>query len=128
MTTRTLRLPPVTIDLAGRRLNDSELGALGEIRVQQRLSLPALCELTFFDAPTADSPLSSVVAGLTMQVSLQGEPEPLFTGEVTSLEFGYEPARGRTWRVRGYDRLHRLRKRQPVRTHTQVDLAGLARE
>jgi phage baseplate assembly protein V len=128
MTTRNLLLPPVMIDLAGRRLSESEMGTLGEIRVQQRLSLPALCELSFFDAPTPNSPLSSVVAGLTAQVSLQGDPEPLFTGEITSLEFGYEPARGRTWRVRSYDRLHRLRKRQPVRTHTQVDLAGLARE
>lgn len=128
MITRNLLLPPVSIELAGRRLSESELDTLAEIRVQERLSLPTQCELTFFDAPGSDSPLSSVVAGLTLHVSLQGEDEPLFAGEITALEYGYEPARGRTWRLRGYDRLHRLRKRQPVRTHVQTDLTGLARE
>ena len=126
MTSRDLQLPSVAIDLAGQRLSYPELDTLGEIRVQQRVSLPTQCELTFFDAPPPDSPLSSVVVGLTLEVWLQSEP--LFKGEITALEYGYEPSRGRTWRVRGYDPLHRLRQRQPVRAHVQVDLAGLARQ
>ncbi len=128
MTARPLILPQVTIEFAGRRLNDAELGALGEIRVQQQLSLPTMCELTFFTALSSSSPLSSVVAGLSLEIRLSEESEPLFRGEITALEYAYEPAHGRSLRVRGYDRLHRLGKRQPVRTHVRVGLIDVARE
>jgi phage baseplate assembly protein gpV/phage protein D len=56
------------------------------------------------------------------------EEIPLFTGEVTAIEYVYEPARGQEMRVRGYDRLHRLRKRQSVHAHVDVALPALARE
>jgi len=128
MNARPLILPQVTIEIAGRRLNEAELSALGEICVQQRLSLPTLCELTFFTALGSVSPLSSVVAGLALRITLPDESEPLFQGEITALEYACEPARGRTLRIRGYDRLHRLGKRQPVRTHVEVGLVDLARE
>ena len=48
--------------------------------------------------------------------------------QVTAVEHVYEPAHGREVRVRGYDLLHRLRKRQTVRAHVQTTLRDLARE
>ncbi len=51
---------------------------------------------------------------------------PLFVGEVTAVDYEYGPARQRVVRVRGYDFLHRLRKRQPVGAHVQLNLNELA--
>src|SRR5262249_46851688 len=44
------------------------------------------------------------------------------------VEYLYEPDYGQVVRVRGYDLLHRLRKRQPVRIHLDVKLPDLAAE
>ena len=43
-------LPQITIEIDGAALELRERAVLAEVRVQQRLSLPTLCELTFFDA------------------------------------------------------------------------------
>jgi len=128
MTTTNLTMPQVTVEIAGRALARAERAILGEIRVQQRLSLPALCELTFFDEPGREGLLSHRLVGLTLKVALKDTVPALFDGEITAIEYGYEPARGRSLRVRGYDLLHRLRKRRPVRAHVQVNLADLASE
>jgi phage baseplate assembly protein gpV/phage protein D len=124
-----LALPQVTIETTGVPLPESDRRALAEVRVQQRLGLPALCELTFSDPP---GPLDGIPArlmpGIALRVLVGEQREPLFTGEVTAVEHVYGPARGREVRVRGYDLLHRLRKRQSVRAHVQVTPAGLARE
>jgi phage protein D/phage baseplate assembly protein gpV len=66
--------------------------------------------------------------GSSLRLAAGGYELPLFSGQVTAVEYGYEPSHGREVRVRGYDLLHQLRKRQPVRAHVQVTLADLARE
>lgn len=122
-------LPQVTIEAGGTPLSAEETRALGDVRVQQRLSLPALCELTFYDPP---GPLAGIVTalapGTSLRVVVRGHDEPLFTGQVTVIEHVHGPANERQVRVRGYDALHRLRKRQSVRAHVQVTPADLARE
>jgi phage baseplate assembly protein gpV/phage protein D len=128
MKTSVLTLPQVTVEIAGQTLSSAQCAALVEIRVQQRLSLPTLCELTFCEESGHDGLISHLAVGLTLRVALRDSPPDLFTGEITAIEYGYEPAQGRTMRVRGYDLLHRLRKRHPVRTHVQVNLAELAKE
>jgi phage protein D/phage baseplate assembly protein gpV len=47
---------------------------------------------------------------------------------VTAVEHVYGPSHEREIHVRGYDLLHRLRKRQSVRAHVQVTPLDLARE
>lgn len=128
MRTSRLALPQVTVDIAGQRLAPAQCAALVEIRVQQRLSLPTLCELTFCEESGRDGLLPHLAVGMTFRAALQDKAPDLFMGEVTAIEYGYEPAQGRTLRVRGYDLLHRLRKRHPVRTHVQMNLAELAKE
>lgn len=120
-------LPQITIEIEGAPVSSNDARTLSEMRVQQRLSLPTLCELTFVDprGPLAGASLSP---GASLRILMEGHPEPLFIGEVTAVDYGYGPAQGREIRVRGYDRLHRLRKRQPVRAHVQLTLVELARE
>ncbi len=125
--TTALCLPPLTVEVNGRALTDAERASLGEIRVCQKLSLPAQCELTFFNQPGV-SVTAALVLGAELRIVIGERSPSLFVGEITAIEYVYEPEHGRQFRVRGYDRLHRLRKRQPVRAHVQVGLAELARE
>lgn len=120
-------LPSVTIELGGTPLPATDLRSLGTLRIQQRLSLPSLCELSFVD-PRGVLASSGVAPGTSLRVSTSAQPEPLFMGEVTAVEYVHVAGAPREVRVRGYDVLHRLRKRQPVRAHVQVTLQEVARE
>jgi uncharacterized protein involved in type VI secretion and phage assembly len=125
---RVTALPRVLVELDGAPLLPEDASALSSVRVQQALSVPALCELTF-TAPRG--PLDSTAGravGARLRVAVAGRGAALFAGEVTAVEHAYGPAGHREVRVRGYDRLHRLRHRQPVRAHVEVTAADLAGE
>ncbi len=121
-----LQLPAFSVEVNDSALSAADRASLGEIRICQKLSLPAQCELTFFNQPPAGV-MAALVPGARLRVKVGAGPE-LFAGEITALEYVYDAEQGRRLRLRGYDRLHRLRKRQPVRTHVQVELLGLVRE
>jgi phage baseplate assembly protein gpV len=127
MAIASLGLPRVVVEVNGRPLSPEPTG-LCEIRIQQRLSLPTLCELMFFSGDGAVEEGSRLVPGDKLRVALQNDPDALFLGEVTALDYIYQAAHGRELRVRGYDILHRLRKRQPVRALVEVELTELASE
>lgn len=120
-------LPELAIELDGAALAAAELAAVTQVRVQQRLSLPTLCEVSFADVRGLLAQ-EGVAPGTRLTVRVGRSEVPLFEGEVTAAELTYGPSRSRGLRLRGYDALHRLRKRQPVRAHVQVTLAELARE
>lgn len=120
--------PRIDVALGGVVLPAEGMRALGEVRVQQRLSLPAQCELVFGGPPGSLDALPALAPGTPLRVTVGGQPTPLFEGEVTVVERIYGPAHERQVRVRGYDLLHRLRKRQSVRAHVQVNLPDLAQE
>lgn len=105
-----------------------DTAALGEVRVQQRLSLPTLFELTFRDPPGPLSRISDLVPGTRVQVEVEGQAGSLFDGEVTALEHVYGTSGEHEVRARGYDLLHRLRKRQTLRAYIQVNALELAQE
>jgi uncharacterized protein involved in type VI secretion and phage assembly len=120
-------IPKLFIEMDGRPLAAEDARALAEVRVHQRLSLPTLCELTFHEPgrPLADA--AALLPGTPLRIRVEGFHEPpLFVGEVTAVDYEYGPARQRVVRVRGYDFLHRLRKRQPVDAHVQLNLNELA--
>ena len=125
---RILALPEVIVEVDGVPMPAGTLRALAGVRVQQRLSLPAQCELTFRDPPGPLDALGQLSLGSPLRVAVTGHADALFTGNVTAIEQGYGPAHGREVRVRGYDALHLLRKRQTLRTHIQVTPEDLARE
>ncbi len=121
-------LPRLVVEVDGAPLSIEETRTLWAVRVQQRLSLPALCELTFIEPAVLLSKAETVSPGAKFRVSVPDFEEPLFDGEVTAVEHVYEPSHGREVRVRGYDVLHRLRKRQPVRAHVQLTMVDLIKE
>jgi phage baseplate assembly protein gpV/phage protein D len=125
---RSFALTPLIVEVEGTPLDAQDARALGELRVQQRLSLPTQCELAFRDPPGPLTAASRLAPGTRLRVLVRGASQPLFVGEVTAVEYVYGPAHEQEIRVRGYDLLHRLRKRQPVRAHVQVTLHDLARE
>jgi len=120
--------PRVSISVEGSELSADDLRALGEVRVKQVLGLPAQCELTFRELAGPLTAASRLGPGTNFQVSIQGLPGTLFRGQTTAVEQVYDASHGREMRVRGYDVLHRLRKRQSVRAHVEVTAASLAEE
>ncbi len=121
-------LPRLVVAVDEQPLSIEEMRTLWAVRVQQRLSLPTLCELTFIEPTVPLGKAEIFPAGSKINVSVPGFAEPLFSGQVTAIEHIYEASHGREVRVRGYDVLHRLRKRQPVRAHVEMSLAALIGE
>ncbi len=116
-------LPQVQLEIGGGYAVDPR--SLIAVRVQQRLMLPSLCELTFSDPPGA---LPDIQPGMGLRVSLNEYSVPLFAGEVTAIEYIYGARGEQEIRVRGYDALVRLRRHQSIRSHIQVTAADLARQ
>ncbi|MBB5872956.1 phage protein D/phage baseplate assembly protein gpV [Allocatelliglobosispora scoriae] len=108
-------IPPLTIRLDGARLDARVLA----LRVAGQLSQPAQAEVTL----DADA---SWAFGARLQIEV-GDDE-LFDGEVTAVELVRGPGSERALLLRGYDKLHQLRKRQLPRVFTHVTIADLARE
>ncbi|MGR6320445.1 phage baseplate assembly protein V [Micromonospora soli] len=116
------RAATVTVDgapLAGA-------GRLRGVRVAARLDQPTQCELTLATAPGGAALDPSVRPGADLDVRLNGQPDALFTGEVTCVEVEYAADGAALLRVRAYDPLHRLRKRQELRVFESVTAADLA--
>ncbi|MCI4065776.1 phage baseplate assembly protein V [Micromonospora sp. R77] len=120
------RTPTVAVD--GVPLPDAVTGRLRGIRVAARLGRPTQCELTLATALGAAALDPPVRPGATLDVCLDGHPDPLFTGEVTCVELAYAADGPALLRIRAYDPLHRLRKRQELRVFESVTAADLARE
>jgi phage baseplate assembly protein V len=121
-------LPQINVELDGELMADAAVATLEDVRVQHRLSQPSLCELTFLVHRDPIADLQSLAAGSSVHLTLPASSECLFDGEITALEYSYESAHNQILRIRCYDKLNRLRKRQPVRVHVQVTPADLARE
>ncbi|HUI78736.1 MAG TPA: phage baseplate assembly protein V [Bryobacteraceae bacterium] len=121
-------LPALSVELNDAMLAARELGALEEIHVEQRLSLPMVCELAFVNAAPDFVDAALAGHGQKLRITIPGSAAPLFTGELTAVTQSYESAHSSTLRLRGYDLLHRLRKRQPTRVHVQTSVAELAGE
>ncbi len=107
-------IPKVVVRLDGRQVEARLLG----LRVAARISQPAQAEVTL-SGPQPGWPI-----GAQLQIEVAGEP--LFDGEVTAVELTRGPGTESAWLLRGYDLLHRLRKRQRPRVFEEVTLEELA--
>jgi uncharacterized protein involved in type VI secretion and phage assembly len=125
---QVIGLPQVTVEVDGAPLPASAVKALAEVRVQQRFSVPALCELAFTDPPGPLDAAAQIRPGASLRVSVPRQTVPLFAGQITAIEHVHGPAHEQEVRVRGYDVLHRLRKQQLVRAHVQVSLRDVAQD
>lgn len=93
--------------------------------VRQCMGAPTLAELTFADPPPECVQPLRIGARLGLSVDARTQ---LFDGEITTVEDDHDGANGHVVRVRAYDRLHRLRKRQRLRAMNDVSVAALATE
>ncbi len=123
--TSIVTLPRLLIEVAGTPLAVEDARALTEVRVHQRLSLPTVCELTFQEPGGPLATEAGDYPGRSLRIRVEGAADPLFVGEVTAVSFEYGPSRRQRIRIRGYDLLHRLRKRQPVGVRVPSDLQDL---
>lgn len=121
-------LPTVQLEANGRRLEARETAALVSVLVRQALSTPTMCELAFADPPGSLELADVLAPGTELRIGLAGIEEPLFEGDITAVEHVYGASHGREVRVRGYDRLHRLRKQQSVRVLLRLTPLELAQE
>ncbi|MGE5721634.1 MAG: phage baseplate assembly protein V, partial [Sphingomonadales bacterium] len=113
------------ISINGDPLPPGIAASLTSASVCQALNAPAMALLGFADT-NADA-----IAGLHLGSGLivtAPDGACLIDAEVTAIEERIKPDGVRTLVVRGYDRLHRLRKRQRVRAKTSVNLADLLDE
>lgn len=123
-----ISLPEVTVHVGGAPLDAAWARALDGVRVQQRLSLPAQSVLVFTGDADLLADRTPFEIGAALQVAVRGQRVPVFVGEVTALELQCGADNRRSLIVRGYDRLHRLRKRQSVRAYVQMTPGDLARQ
>jgi len=123
----TEMLPDLKVEIDGSPLGAAGAASLSSVYLAQRLSMPALCELTFRGAPTNGDELRSCALGSSLRVDIAGVAA-VFEGEIVGIGHGYTPDSQHELRLRAYDRLHALRKRRPVRTHVERSVADLARD
>lgn len=113
------------ITINGDQLSPRIAASLDSVSVCQALNAPAMVLLSFADA-NADA-IEGLHIGSGLIVTAPGGAR-LIDAEVTAIEERVKPDSVRTLVVRGYDRLHRLRKRQRVRARSSVSLADLLGE
>lgn len=92
------------------------------IAVRQVFNAPAQACVTFADPPAGGNDLPRI--GQALEVTAP-DGTVLFSGEITVVETALDPGNVRTLRLRAYDRLHRLRKHQAVRSMPDAGLSQL---
>jgi phage protein D len=118
--------PKLLVKVNGRLLSQAALTGLTWLRVEQRLALPTQCEMHFRAPPGPLQTAQELALGDKLWIGLEDASPALFVGDVTAVEHVYGPDNVRQILVRGYDALHRLRKRQQIRVFENVTLRELA--
>jgi phage protein D len=115
-----------TLFIDGARLSRRDLGRIERVVVEQAASTPDECviELRIGKDEPAEFPFD---VGSALEIRLDGGTgaEAFFKGEIAAIEAEYEKAES-TVVVRGFDRLHRLRRGRRTKTWEDVSDADLA--
>lgn len=115
--------PQLRVEFNGALLNHEHMQYLQEIRVQQLLNCPSLCELAFCDSPLLQDRASNFLPGNEFKVTI--DQQTVFSGQVTACNFEYSASRQQIVRIRGYDQLHQLRKRKSINAHSEFRISHL---
>lgn len=97
------------------------------VRVSSRFGAPSQCAVSLYDPAGYRSWPAPAGLGGRLTVRIAGEDDPLFTGDVTGVELDRAPDGTTVARIRGYDVLYRLRRRQSLRVLENVSVAAVAR-
>ncbi|HEX2733795.1 MAG TPA: phage baseplate assembly protein V [Polyangiaceae bacterium] len=123
MSLRTLRA--LAVNIANTPISQELAAGLTSVRVKQSLSLPSQCEVTFaLPSSSSNSPKWTIGAALQVEVGSAS----LFSGEITAVEIVQDSSRVTKLCLRGYDVLHRLRKRKTFLALDPGKLEDLASE
>ncbi|MGC4813910.1 contractile injection system protein, VgrG/Pvc8 family [Micromonospora sp. DT228] len=114
--------------LDGVELTGAVRQRIRSLRVAARLDQPTQAELVLATSVGVGAFDPAVRPGTTLDVRLADHADALFNGEVTAVEVEYAGDGAAVLRLRAYDPLHRLRKRQGLRVFTSVTAVELARE
>ncbi len=130
MPTRTASISRI-VEIDGTELAVEIEGQLESALVVDRLAMPDMFTLVFRD-PTRDIlGRAGLEIGKTVKISttsLTGDsPEPLITGEVTSIEAEYDTLGTRAV-VRGYDKSHRLAAGRRTATYQNAKYSDIAQQ
>lgn len=117
------RLPELR--LSGALVAGPMAASVTSLVVRHALGAPAAAEILWADLAPAHR--AEIAIGAPVEIGVRGEGW-LFDGEITAIEHQVDGAGGRILRVRAFDRLHRLRKRQRPRALSEVTLATLLAE
>ncbi|MFJ2085969.1 contractile injection system protein, VgrG/Pvc8 family [Micromonospora chokoriensis] len=118
----------LTVLLDGVELTGAARQRIRSLRVAARLDQPTQAELVLATTAGAGAFDPAVRPGATLGVRLADHADALFDGEVTAVEIDYAADGAALLRLRAYDPLHRLRKRQGLRVFTSVTAVEVARE
>lgn len=122
-----MRIKELVVEFNGQSIGDDEFPLLSQVRVQQKLSLPTLCEFAFLTGPSSQFYRRMPIgASAVVRVATHDASGILFEGEITAVEHIYNSDEGPHLRIRAYDGLHRLRKQQRVKAYADVSLDALA--
>jgi phage baseplate assembly protein gpV len=120
--------PDIHMVLGGLTIDRADLARLVHVRITEKLSHPAQCEVVFLCADPAFADRYPCPVKSPLTVFVNGSLFPLFNGTVTATEYAYDPEGILTLRVRGYDALYSLAKNQKIHTHLNVTVPEMARD
>jgi len=121
-------VPHITIKVDGSEISSELIQTIHAIRINQILSAPSQCEI---EVPEAHQQISTEILskiGSLIEIKIDQYDSALFYGQITAVELAYNASSKPFISIRAYDLLHQLRKRQPIRTHNQVNLHQLAHD
>lgn len=119
------KVPRITVD--GARVDEPL--RLASLRVVQRLDAPSQCQVSW-TATTTDIravEAAGLSPGTRLSVHIETQPNAIFAGEIAAVEHIHQPSGALMLRVRAYDPLVRLQRKQTLQTHVDVNTAELAR-
>ena len=118
-----------SVEIDGTPLGDDLNPLLEHVMVDDYLHLPDMFVLAFRDLERNVLQSAKLKVGARVKISAtalgESKPEPLITGEVTSIEAEYGPA-GQKAIVRGYDLSHRLHRGRHTETYRNVKDSDVA--
>jgi phage baseplate assembly protein gpV/phage protein D len=112
--------------LGSTAIGEELMAQLVRIDAMLRVNAPATCELEFSD-PNGEA-ASAFTRGTALSVHVGLAQRRIFGGSIAAVELEARGDRVRTIRVLAFDALESLRHGAPVRTHSNVTFAELARE
>ena len=119
------------VEIDGTELAADIEGQLESTLVVDRLTMPDMFTLVFRDPDRDILGKAGLEIGKKVKISTASttgdEPEPLITGEVTSIEAEYDTLGTRAV-VRGYDKSHRLAAGRKTATYQNVKYSDIAQQ